>query len=135
MARAPILLRLPALLRLLTPLVLAAAGAGCVETAATVVGVGMAAVPLVGRTLGDVAVSAISGQDCSLVRLDAGKSYCAPQEAVPARPVVCTRSLGTVDCWANPEALGVPVREVADGPRALTPAQEAHRTRRWPNLW
>ena len=116
---------------MLLPLLLAS----CLETAATVAGVSVAAVPLVGRTLPDVVVSAVSGKDCSLVRLDAGKSYCAMQEPPPAKPLVCTRSLGTVDCWANPEALGVPYREVADGPRALSPAQEAHRTRRWPSLW
>ena len=67
-----------------------------------------------------------------MVRLDAGKSYCAAQEAAPARPLVCTRSLGVVDCWSNPEALGVPYTEVASGPHVLTPEQEAQRTRRWP---
>ena len=126
MARPPVRLVL---------LAVVAATVGCVETAAIVVGVGVAAVPVVGRTLGDVAISAISGKDCSLVRLDAGRSYCAPQEPAPARPVVCLRSLGVVDCYTNPEVLGGPYREMADGPRALTPEQEAHRTRRWPNLW
>ena len=58
-----------------------------------------------------------------------------PQESLPARPLVCTRSLGVVDCWRNPEALGAAYTEVADGARSLTPAQEANRTRRWPGLW
>ena len=122
-------------LRLFALLALAGATSGCLDIAATVVGVSVAAVPLIGRTLPDVIVSGISGKDCSLVRLDAGKSDCAPQELAPARPVVCTRSLGTVDCWRNPEALGAAYTEVADGARGLTPAQEANRTRRWPNLW
>jgi len=43
----------------------------------------------------------------------------------------CTRSLGAVDCWINPEALPTPQREVADDP-APTPAQERYRHARWP---
>lgn len=108
---------------------------GCLETAAAVGGVSVAAVPVIGRTLPDVAVSAITGKDCSLVRLDAGKTYCAPDEKPPEPQVVCTRSLGVVDCWRNPKDLGVPYTEVADGPKVLTPAQEAHRTRKWHGLW
>jgi len=77
----------------------------------------------------------VTGKDCLLVRLDAGKSYCATEERPPESPVVCTRSLGVVDCWRNPRDLGVPYTEVADGPRSLTPAQEAHRTRCWHGLW
>ena len=122
-------------LRVLALLGLAGSTSGCLETLAIATGVGVAAVPLVGRTVPDIIVSGLSGKDCSLVRLDAGKSYCAPQEPAPAKPLVCTRSLGTVDCWRNPEALGVAYTEVADGARSLTPAQEADRTRRWPNLW
>lgn len=123
------------LARLLFAAALAAPLAGCIEPAGIVLGASAAAVPVIGRTLPDAAVSVLTGLDCSLVRLDAGKSYCAPQEPPPVPPAVCTRSLGTVDCWSNPQALGVPYTEVADGPRALTPAQEAHRTRRWPSLW
>ncbi len=104
--------------------------AGCLETAATVAGVSVAAVPLIGRTLPDAVVSVVAGRDCSLVRLDAGKSYCTPEEVLPQPPMVCTRSLGTVDCWHNPEALGVSYTEVAHGPRTLITAQKAHR-RRW----
>jgi len=107
---------------------------GCMETAALVAGASVATVPLVGRTLPDVVVSVATGKDCSLVRLDAGRSYCAPEEAKPAEPLVCTRSLGVVDCWHNPKDLGVSYTEVADGKRALTPAQEARRTRWWPGF-
>jgi len=127
---------LPRLFTLSLPLlILPLLAGGCVETAATVAGASLAAVPLIGRTLPDVVVSALTGQDCSLVRLDAGKDYCAPEEALPTTPLVCTRSLGIVDCWHNPKDLGAPYTEVADGPRSLTPAQEAHRTRSWHRLW
>lgn len=120
-------------MRFPTPaLLLLAALPGCVEPAGIIAGVNAAAIPVLGRTVPDLVVSAVTGQDCSLVRLDAGKSYCRDQEPPPARPPVCSRSLGRVECWTNPEVFGAPVTEVADGPRALTPAQEAHRTRRWP---
>ncbi len=121
--------RLAALLLLALPL------GGCLEPLGLALGSSLAMVPLVGRTAPDMVVSVLAGADCSLVRLDAGKPYCAPEEPPPARPLVCTRSLGTVDCWTNPEALGVPVTEVAAGARELTPAQEENRKRRWPALW
>ena len=123
------------LARILFAAALAAPVAGCIEPAGIVLGASAAAVPVIGRTLPDAAVSVLTGQDCSLVRLDAGKSYCAPEEPPPPTQVVCTRSLGTVDCWSNPQLLGIPYAGVADGPRTLTPLQEAHRTRRWPSLW
>jgi hypothetical protein len=115
-------------------LVLPLLAGGCVETAATVVGAGVATIPLIGRTPPDAVISLVTGRDCSVVRLDAGKGYCAPVEPKPTEPVVCTRSLGVVDCWSNPKDLGVPITEVADGPRVLTPAQEARRMRWWPGF-
>ena len=118
-------------LLLLPPLLCACdpAGAGV----ATAIGLGSVAV--IGRTPVDAAVSVASGRDCSVVRLDRGQSYCRPEEPPPPPQPYCTRSLGAVDCWrAPPLALPMP-RGVADGRTALTEAQEAHRTRRWPNLW
>lgn len=112
---------------LLLPLLLC----GCLETTALV---SAAAIPVIGRSPVDAVVSTVAGRDCSVVRLDAGKSYCAAEEPVPAAPVVCTRSLGVVDCWHNPKDLGAAYSGVADGPRTLTPAQEAHRTRAWHRL-
>lgn len=98
-------------------------------------GAEVASVAVFGRGLEDIVVSGVSGRDCSIVRLDQGQSYCRPVEAPPAPPEFCTRSLGTADCWSNPAALnGQPTRGIADGPAGLTPAQEALRTSRWPNL-
>ncbi len=92
-------------------------------------------VSVLGRDVGDVVVSGVSGRDCSVVRLDRGQSYCRAIEPPPEPPEFCTRSLARVDCWRNPEVLNGPLRELADGPRVLTPEQEANRTRSWPGLW
>ncbi len=117
--------------------VLAAAGClwGCgVELAtpgALAIGIGAATLPALGRTVPDVFVSVLRNQDCSLVRVEQGKSYCREPDPPPEPPMLCTRSLANVDCWSNPQALTGAVRAVADGPTKLTPAQEAYRTRGW----
>lgn len=61
----------------------------------------------------------------------AGQSPFCAAVAPPPQPY-CTRTLGRVECWANPEALPGPPPEVADGARALTAAQRADCHRRWP---
>jgi hypothetical protein len=91
----------------------------------------VASVVVFGRGIADIGVSAISGRDCSIVRLDRGLTYCAPIEPPPDPGPFCTRSLGTVDCWINPQALPTPQQPVADGP-APTLAQEQYRHARWP---
>lgn len=91
-----------------------------------------AAIPVIQRTPIDAIYSVITGQDCSVVRWDRGLSYCRPMEAPPTPPPFCSRSLGGVDCWRDPALLANRPHELADGPRALTAAQEADRTRRWP---
>ncbi|MFL5254987.1 MAG: hypothetical protein ACJ8AI_19255 [Rhodopila sp.] len=84
------------------------------------------------RTPLDAVYSLVTGKDCSIVRLDQGKTYCRPVEPPPEPPVFCTRSLGRVDCWEDPAALPNRPTGVADGPATLTPQQEANRVRRWP---
>jgi len=93
-----------------------------------------ASVVVFGRAIPDLVISTVSGRDCSIVHFDQGKPYCRPEEPPPDPPVYCTPSLGTVDCWVNPEVLPGPPPQVADGPSTLTPAQEANRTHRWPSL-
>jgi hypothetical protein len=120
--------RLPLLLLLLSLAACDPASLGATAAA------GVGSVVVIGRTPVDAVVSLASGRDCSVVRLDRGQSYCRPVEPPPAPPPYCTRSLGRVDCWREPP-LAIPLqRGVADGPVALTPEQEAHRTRRW-GLW
>jgi hypothetical protein len=101
-------------------------------TGAGVLAVGSIAV--IGRSPLDAAYSTLTGKDCSIVRLDQGKSYCRPIEPPPEPPPYCTRTLGMADCWRDPATLPDHPRELGDGPRVLTPAQEADRTRRWPPL-
>ena len=102
------------------------------EPTGALVGANVASVIVFGRGVGDLFISAGSGQDCSIVRLDQGQSYCRPIDPPPEPPPYCTQSLGRIDCWLNPAALLNPPRQVADGPQALTAEQEARRTRAWP---
>lgn len=110
---------------------------GCGATPAQVgfgaVAVGAGSIAAIGRTPVDAAVSVVSGRDCSIVHWDQGKSYCKPDEPKPDVPPYCTRSLGVVDCWADPASVPNRAPEVADGPRALTPVQEKDRTKGWPD--
>jgi hypothetical protein len=94
----------------------------------------VASIVVLHRGIFDTLFSTVSGRDCSIVYLDRGQSYCRTTDAPPLPPAYCTRSLGTVDCWTNPEALVNLPPQVANGPKTLTPAQEANRTQRWPPL-
>ncbi len=80
----------------------------------------------------DLLYSVVSGRNCSIVRLDQGKSYCKPVEPPPAPPRFCTRTLGQAECFADPAALPDHPSPLADGPATLTPAQERNRTASWP---
>jgi hypothetical protein len=125
MARARLSLLLPLLLPVL---VLAGCDAAYEGVAAVTVG----SVATIHRTPVDAVVSLVTGKDCSMVRLDENKTYCRPIDPPPDAPPYCTRSLGVVDCWKDPAAMPDIPPEVADGPRTLTPAQNADRTRTWP---
>jgi len=120
-------------LTLLTVLIAGLATGGCVP-AETVGAFEAASIPVIHRDLLDAIYSGITGKDCSVVRLDAYKTYCRPIEPPPPPPPYCSRGRGSVDCWLNPGDLKPVPPEVADGPMFLTPAQEANRLRRWPPL-
>ena len=89
-------------------------------------------IPVLGRSPVDAVYSVATGRDCSIVRLEQGKTYCKPIEPPPGEPAFCTRSLANVDCWWEPAALEPRYRGVADGPVGLTAEQEADRVRGWP---
>ena len=115
-------------------LLLTGCGATPEQVATGVVGVGVGSIAVMQRSPFDALYSIVSGKDCSVVRLDQGKSYCRPKEPEPEVPPYCTRSLGVADCWRDPASLPDHPPELADGPRTLTPEQERDRTRRWPDL-
>lgn len=89
-----------------------------------------ASVVVFGRGIGDLGYSAISGRDCSVVRLDKGQTYCAPKTE-PVRDAYCTRTLARVDCWAGPALLAVNRPSVEDTPPP-TDAQLRYQGARWP---
>ena len=88
-------------------------------------------VAVFGRGVADLGVSAVTGKDCSIVHLDKGQNYCAPREKLPDAPPFCTATLGTVQCWANPEAFAVLPHQLADAP-ALNKDQIRDVNARWP---
>ena len=100
--------------------------------ATALVGGTAGSVAAIQRTPADAVYSLVTGKDCSVVRLDQGKSYCRPVEPKPEPPEFCTRTLGSVTCWEDQAALPGRPAPVADGPSTLTPEQEANRVRRWP---
>jgi hypothetical protein len=109
------------------------AGCGMVDnlTAFVAAGANVASLMTIQRTPADAVYSLVTDRDCSVARLDSGKSYCRRAEPPPGAPPYCTRSLGAVDCWRDEGSVPGQHRGVADGP-ALTPEQEANRLRGWP---
>ncbi len=106
---------------------------GCQPAVAPAVAVGAveaSSVAVFGRGTVDLAYSAVSGRDCSIVRLDQGKSWCKPKEGPPPPARFCTRTLGTAECFADPQNLPDHPSQLADAP-ALTPEQEKNRTKGW----
>jgi len=109
--------------------------AACHPAAAPAVVLGAAeagSVAVFGRGGFDMAYSAMSGRDCSIVRLDKGQSYCRKKDAPPPPPRFCTRTLGTPECFADPALLPDHPAPLADGPSLLSPAQEKNRISDWP---
>ncbi|MFT8245981.1 hypothetical protein [Roseomonas sp. BN140053] len=102
---------------------------GCEAAIGPFLGVNAVLLPLTGRTGPDIIVSAVTGRDCSLAYVDGGeRHYCRPDPPPPAPVALCTRSIGSVDCWtALPPGLPPP-RPMADTP----PAPPSQPPARWP---
>ena len=98
--------------------VLVVAGCGISDNLGAIIGVGanVVSVTTIQRSPLDAVYSWWTGRDCSVVRLDEGKTYCRPVEPKPEPPVFCTRGLGGVNCWADPDTVPGHPRGVADGP-------------------
>ena len=84
-----------------------------------------------GRDIVDIGVSAVTGRDCSIVHLDRQQDYCSPREHLPRADPYCSRTLGNVQCWSDPESFASRPRQIVDTP-AITPEQERQITSRWP---
>ncbi len=115
-------------------LLLAGCGATPEQMATIGVGVGVGSIAVIQRSPLDALYSAVTGKDCSMVRLEQGKTYCRPVEPPPEPLPYCTRSLAVADCWLDPASLPDRPPDWGDVPHPLTPEQEANRTRRWPPL-
>lgn len=102
------------------------------EQAATIgVVAGVGSIAVMQRSPVDAVYSLATGKDCSIVRLEQNKTYCRPVDPPPEPPPYCTRSLGVADCWRDPASLPDHPPELGDGPRTLSPAQDADRTKGW----
>ncbi len=112
---------------------LAGCGATPMQVGFGAAAVGADSVAAIGRTPVDAAVSVVTGNDCAVVHWAQGKSDCKPEEPKLDAPPYCARRLGVADCWADPASMPSRSAEVADEPRALTPAQGKDRTKGWPD--
>jgi hypothetical protein len=90
-------------------------------------GAAVTSLTITGRAPADIVVSAVTGRDCSIARIDRHLPYCSDAPSLPDPPPACTRSLGSVDCWP---AVPAGYRGVADQPpHRLEPGP------RWHGLW
>ena len=66
------------------------------------------------KTPSDLIASAGTGQDCDTIRKsrDKGPLCRAPREEVIEAPVFCYRTLGTVNCFAEPDPYGYDQQEI-----------------------
>jgi hypothetical protein len=117
-------------LRLLPVLALTQALGGCVG-AGIAGGIELASVAVFGRDVVDIGVSAVTGRDCSVVRLDRRQPYCTEREGLPGPSQFCTKTLGTVQCWIDPEMFASVPRSLADTP-SVSADQIEQITSRWP---
>lgn len=95
-------------------LVLLAPLGGCAGLG-VMAGADAATISILGKGLVDTGVSAITGRDCSVARLDRRQSYCKPPDPV-ASTAFCTRTLGSIECWDDPDNLPDRPKSITDTP-------------------
>lgn len=115
----------------LLSMLLAFSACAPLHTTGAFLGVEAASVVVFGRGFVDLGVSAVSGRDCSIVRLDRRQTYCAPRDPPFDEGPYCTRSLARVDCWVDPATLPPGSGPVGDTPPP-TREQLEYRRARWP---
>lgn len=66
------------------------------------------------KTPTDLIASAVTGLDCDTIRKSRDKGpLCRPEQAeVIEKPVFCYRTLGTINCFAEPDPYGYDQQEV-----------------------
>jgi hypothetical protein len=119
---------------LLIMLLLAGCGATPEQALTGAAAISIGSITIIQRSPFDALYSILSGRDCSIVRLDQGKSYCRPLEPPPEALPFCTRTLGVAECWRYPASLPDHPRDLGDVPHPLTPEQNVNRTQGWPRL-
>ncbi|MCK5445820.1 MAG: hypothetical protein KAI73_09365 [Rhodospirillaceae bacterium] len=72
-----------------------------VSTVANLAPIDAAVVMATDKTVADHAVSFSSGKDCSTVRREQGRTYCAEDELNPRPDVVCFKTLGDITCYSK----------------------------------
>jgi hypothetical protein len=66
------------------------------------------------KTPSDIIASAVTGEDCNTIRKsrDKGPLCRAPREEIIEPPLFCYRTLGDINCFAEPDPYGYDQREV-----------------------
>jgi hypothetical protein len=78
-------------------------------------GAGAATLVATDKTLGDHAISAATGRDCSTARASRGESFCKPAPHVMAAQH-CYRTLGGISCYTQPDRQASESNAVPDVP-------------------
>lgn len=112
MRRSPLTAPSPACVRLAAAaavLALAGCGPASVGPEITTVAVSAAVLITTDKTITDHVVSAIKGEDCSIVAYEREGAYCSPyppEMQVTREEIYCYRTLGDVDCHPVPNPFG-----------------------------
>jgi hypothetical protein len=102
--------RSPALLAILAAaLALAGCGSAAVGPEITTAAVSTAVLVATDKTITDHVVSAVRGEDCSIVAYERNGTYCSPyppEMQVVQEEIYCYRTLADIDCYAVPNPFG-----------------------------
>ncbi len=87
--------------------------------------IGIEAISLIGtdKTLADHFVSFSRGKNCSTVRRQTGQTYCEEDEVTQPEEIYCYRTLGKVNCYAQPNPFDARNGTVGHTPPGAGPAR------------
>ncbi len=72
------------------------------------------------KTLTDHLVSFSTGKNCSTIRRNLGQTYCEEDEITVPEEIYCYRTLGKVNCYAEPNPFDNRVKAVGHIPAGAT---------------